>query len=325
MSAVLCKEIADPPVLTVEEVPSPTLGSGQVRVRIRAAGVNFADTLIVAGKYQHKPDLPFTPGLEAAGEIIECAPDVTKFALGDRVIAMLSIGAFAEEGVADAERILKIPDNMDFATAAGFPVAYGTSHAALDYRAQLKAGEVLLVHGASGGVGLTAVEIGKILGATVIATASTPEKLEVARAAGADHLINYTTENIRDRVKEMTGGADVVYDPVGGDAFMQSLRCINWEGRLIVIGFASGTIPQIPANYLLVKNCSAVGFFWGAYMQKDPGVVMRSFDTLLGWYKDGKLKPHISHRLPLERAGEALDLLRQRKSTGKVVLTMDDS
>lgn len=320
MRAMFCKELTGPDGLALGEAPPPAAGDGQVQIAVHACGLNFADTLITQGKYQVRPDLPFVPGMEVGGEIIACGKGVTGFRPGDRVLATTGVGGLAEEVVADSDRVWKIPDSMDFATAAAFPVAYGTSHGALRYRVNLQAGEVLLVHGASGGVGLTAVEVGKAVGATVIATASSDEKLQVARDHGADHGINYTTESIRDRVKALTGGADVVYDPVGGDAFMESLRCINWEGRILVIGFASGTIPQIPANYLLLKNCAAVGFFWGAYQDRDPAVIRRSMDEALVWYGEGKFKPHISHRLPLEKAADGFNLLAARKSTGKVVI-----
>lgn len=320
MRAILCKELTGIDGLELGEAPSPVAGPGEVRIAVHACGLNFADTLITQGKYQVKPEMPFVPGMEVGGEIIDCGDGVTDFKPGDRVLATTGTGGLAEEVVAESSRVWKIPDMMDFATAASFPVAYGTSHAALRYRVELQAGEVLLVHGASGGVGLTAVEVGKAVGATVIATASSEEKLQVARDHGADYGINYSTESIRDRVKELTGGADVVYDPVGGDTFMESLRCINWEGKIIVIGFASGTIPQIPANYLLLKNCSAVGFFWGAYQDRDPGVIRRTMDEALSWFAGGKFKPHISHRLPLADATEGFKLLLARKSTGKVVV-----
>jgi NADPH2:quinone reductase len=317
---VVCKELGGPETLEVAEVDAPTLGPGQVRIDVHAAGLNFGDTLIIQGKYQERPDPPFTPGMELAGVIAEKASDVEGLEPGTKVIAMTGTGAFAEQVVTDADWVLPLPDSVDLVQAAGFPVAYGTSHVALDHRAHLKSGEVLLVLGASGGVGLTAVEIGKAMGATVIAAASSAEKLEVARQYGADHLIDYSTESVRDRVLELTGGADVVYDPVGGDAFMQSLRCINWEGRIIVIGFAAGTIQQVPSNYILLKNCSVMGALWGAYRRKDPATMRTSLDALIGWLAEGKIKPHISHQLPLEKAEEAFRLMMERKSTGKVVL-----
>ena len=320
MRAVLCTAIGGPDGLVLGEVESRPLKAGEARIKVHACGVNFADTLIIQGKYQVRPEPPFTPGIELAGVVAETAPDVTRIKPGQRVLGMMSHGAFAEEAVLPAKRVIGIPDAMDFTTAAAFPVAYGTSHVGLGHRAGLKAGEVLLVHGASGGVGLTAVEIGKAFGATVIATASSAEKLAIAKAHGADHVIDYSRESVRDRVKALTGGADVVYDPVGGAAFDQSLRCINWEGRMLVIGFASGHIPQVPANLLLVKNCAAVGVFWGAYLERDPMVVERSLATLFGWWAEGKLKPHVSERLPLAEAGTALKRLTSRRSTGKIVL-----
>lgn len=321
MRAVLCKQLGGPETLALCEVKPPALGPGQVRIEVHAAGINFADTLAIAGKYQERSEPPFTPGMEVAGVVTERAEAAGRVKVGDRVIAMTGTGGYAEEVVTDADWVLAVPDGVTMVEAAGFPVAYGTSHLALAHRAQLEAGEVLLVLGAAGGVGLTAVEIGKAMGATVIAAASSPEKLAVARAYGADHGIDYTRENIRDRVKELTGGADVVYDPVGGDAFLQALRCINWEGRIVVVGFAAGTIQQVPANYILLKNCSVMGALWGAYRRRDSETMRASLNTLIGWLGEGKLRPHSSHQLPLEQAGEALRLLLDRKSTGKIVLT----
>jgi NADPH2:quinone reductase len=325
MRAVLCKEFAGPEKLVIEDVPSPPLRDGAVRVKVRAAGLNFGDTLLVSGQYQDKPPLPFIPGMEIAGVVAEVAPGVKHLKIGDRVLGSVGRGGYAEEVVADADAVHRIPDSMDFAIAAGFPVAYSTSHGAFLWRARLKPGETVLVLGASGGVGLTAVEIAKAMGASVIAAAGSAEKLAVAKRAGADHLIDYTTENLRERVKEITGGrgADVVYDPVGGDAFDQSLRSIAWEGRIIIIGFAGGRVPQIPANIVLVKNIDILGFFWGSYRRHKPHLMAESLDQLLRWFDEGKLKPHISHRLPLGQVKEALDLLRTRKSTGKVVLTIE--
>ena len=324
MKAVLCTQWGSPEDLVVEEVESPMVAAGQVKMAVHACGINFGDTLMIAGQYQVKPPFPFTPGFEVAGEIMEAGEGVTQYKAGDRVIAFTDYGGYAEEVVVRAASCLPIPHNMNFVDAAAFMVAYGTSHLALDHRARLQAGEVLLVHGAAGGVGLTAVEIGKQMGATVIATASTPAKLAIAQQYGADHLINYREENFRDRVKEITDGkgADVIYDPVGGDVFDQSLRCINWEGRLLVIGFASGHIPQAPANLTLVKNCSIVGVYWGAYAIKQPLTLLQSMQTLLGWYSQGKLKPHISATFPLEQVAQAMNMLTNRQSTGKVVLTV---
>lgn len=322
MKAIICDEWGKPEALKLAERPSPAIEPGKVRIGIHACGVNFADTLIIQGLYQEKPPFPFSPGMEVAGEILELGAGVTHLRVGDRVAAITGHGGYAEEVVIDAQTVLPIPLMMDFATAAGFAITYGTSHIALARRAQLQAGEVLLVHGAAGGVGLTAVEIGKRLGATVIATASTPEKLALAQQYGADYLINYRQEKFRDRVKEITNGkgANVIYDPVGGDVFDESLRCIAWEGRLLVIGFADGRIPQLPVNLALVKNMSVVGVYWGGYSVRQPRVITDSLRTLLAWYAEGKIKPHISQTYPLADAPTALNSLINRQSTGKVVL-----
>jgi NADPH2:quinone reductase len=323
MRAVVCKTLGDPKLLSVEELPPPPLGPGKVRLAVHAAGVNFADSLIVQGLYQEKPALPFVPGFEVSGVVTELGAGVGEFQLGDRVMGMPSSGGYADEAVVDAAALYKIPDQMSFEHAAGFPLAYGTSHGALEWRAALKPGEVLLVHGAAGGVGLTAVEIGKAMGATVIATASSPQKLAVAKSRGADHLIDTSSDDVRTRIKEVLGnrGVDVAYDPVGGEAFDASLRSIAWEGRIVVIGFAGGKIPQIPANILLVKNCTVIGFYWGSYRTKKPRLVRRSLETLLDWAAEGKLKPHVSDRFPLEQAADAIEMLKTRQATGKVVLT----
>jgi NADPH2:quinone reductase len=328
MRAILCDAFGPIDALRTGEIAiaPAALADGEVRLRMRAAAANFADTVMIAGKYQEQPELPFVPGLEGAGEVVEIGPGVTGLNVGDRVMATLRYGAFAEQAVTGAKEVYPIPDGLDFAEAAAVPVAYGTSHIALTRRAGLQPGETLLVLGAAGGVGLTAVEIGKALGATVIAAASGPDKLALAQAYGADHLVDYTKDDMRAAIREITGGkgADVIYDPVGGDAFKTALRCIAWEGRLLVIGFASGEVPQAAANYLLVKNASVVGVYWGAYRQHNPELIRKSFATLGGWFADGTLrKPHISHRLPLARAVEALTLLTTRRSTGKVVLTID--
>ncbi len=323
MRAVLCKEFGGPEKLVIEEVPPPPIRDGAVRIAIHAAGVNFADTLLITGQYQDKPPFPFTPGMEVSGIVTEIGGGVNKLRVGDRVLASIGRGGYADETVAEADIVHRIPENMDFVTAAGFPVAYSTSHGAYAWRGRLKAGEWVLVLGASGGVGLTAVEIAKAMGATVIAAAGGAEKLAVAKRAGADHLIDYKTESLRDRVKEITGGrgVDVVYDPVGGDVFDQSLRCIAWEGRIIVIGFAGGRIPQIPANLVLVKNIDVIGFFWGSYRRYKPHLMAESYGQLFRWFEEGKLKPHISHVLDLTEVAKAFELLTTRKSTGKVVLT----
>lgn len=324
MKAVLCQDWGDPESLVYTDVPSREPGPGEVKIRVRACGVNFADTLIIAGGYQVKPERPFSPGMEVAGEVLAVGEGVSGWQPGARVLTIVDYGGFAEEVIANAMTVLPLPESMDFETAAAFPIAYGTSHLALDHRGGLQPGETLLVFGAAGGVGLTAVEIGKRMGATVIACASTAEKLALAQSYGADHLINYREEDLRERVKAITGGggADVIYDPVGGDSFDQAMRVINWEGRLLVIGFASGRIPQLPVNLTLVKNCAVVGVFWGAYARRDPATLMQSLMTLIGWHASGGLKPHISATFPLPEAGRALRTLMNRQSTGKLVVTV---
>ncbi|HOW74449.1 MAG TPA: NADPH:quinone oxidoreductase family protein [Candidatus Competibacteraceae bacterium] len=325
MKAIVCHELTGPAALRLEEVPEPRPGSGQVRIRVRACGVNFADSLMIRGQYQKQPQPPFSPGFEVSGEVLELGADVEKIAVGDRVIAMTPLGGYAEQVVADVNHCVPLPAAMSWEHGAAFPVVFGTSHIALWHRARLRAGETLVVHGASGGVGLTAVAIGKQLGATVIATASGPKKLEVAREHGADHLIDSSHEDVRARIKELTAGrgADVVYDPVGGDLFTVSLRSIAFEGRILVIGFAGGTVPQIPANHLLVKNVDVIGVNWPAYAELHPQVMTESFQTLIHWYLDGIIKPHVSATYPLEQAVEALNQVIARKTTGKVVITMD--
>lgn len=324
MRAVRCKTWGSPADLTIDDIEPPALAPGGVRIAVRAAGVNFADTLIIAGQYQIKPPLPFTPGFEVAGEVVECAADVIRCKVGERVLAVVSHGGFAEEVVAAESEVYPLPDAVDNVMAAAFPVAYGTSHFGLKYKAHLSEGEVLLVHGAAGGVGLTAVEVARRLGATVIATAGGARKLAVAAEYGAEHLIDYHTEDIRERVKDITRGrgADVVYDPVGGAAFDASLRCTAEGGRILIVGFASGTVPQIPANILLVKNLTVIGYFWGPYRWLAPEAMNASFAELLAWLAEGKIRPHVSRTYPLEQAREALEVLRARRSTGKIVLTV---
>lgn len=323
MKAVLCRDWGGPESLTVEEVAAPVPGPDQVLIEVAAAGVNFADTLMIAGKYQEKPDFPFSPGLEIAGTVRVLGANVSGLAEGQRVMALTDWGGYAEAALARAGDVHAIPDSLGWAEAAGFPITYGTAHAALRWHADLQPGEVLLVHGAAGGVGLAAVEIGKAIGATVIATAGGAEKLAVAKAHGADHLVDYRSEDIRDRVKELTAGkgADVVFDPVGGDVFDASLRCIAWSGRILVIGFAAGRVPQVPANILLVKNIAVMGVYWGSYRKHAPERLVEEFRELFGWYEAGRLQPHVSHKLDLSAAGAAMALLLQRRSTGKVVLT----
>src|ERR1043166_103107 len=317
MKAVLCRAWGTPDVLRFEAVEARAVRPNEVRIRVRAAGVNFADTLMVGGTYQVKPPFPFIPGLEAAGVIVEVGADVAGLQAGHRVLAVLrNGGASAEEIVVNAASVVAIPDAMDFVTAAAFPVAYGTSHFALTHRGHLTPGETLLVLGAAGGVGLTAVEIGKAMGARVIAAAGGKEKLAVAQTHGADAVIDYTTESIRDRVREFTSGkgADVVYDPVGGDAFDQALRAVNWEAGMLIIGFAGGRIQAVPANLILVKNISVIGVVWGAQAERDPVWISRNLAELLRWWEAGRVKPRISKTFPLGAAVEALTALLSRRS-----------
>ncbi len=326
MKAVLCKQFGPPESLVLEAVASPTPGPGEVRLRVHAAGVNFPDTLIIEGKYQYKPEFPFSPGGEVAGEVLEVGAAVTDVAPGDRVMAGMTYGAFAEEVVAGAERVMRIPDELDFLTAASMSLTYGTAAHALIERGRLQAGETLLVHGAAGGVGLSMVEVGKAMGARVIATAGTEEKLRAAKSHGADEVINYVENEFRDAVKDLTDGkgADVICDPVGGDVFDQSLRCINWGGRLLVIGFASGRIASAPANLVLLKGCSLVGVFWGSYIERDPEGNAANFERIFQWWREGAIKPHISHTFPLAQASDALYALLERKVIGKAVLKIVD-
>jgi len=302
------------------DIADPAPGAGEVLLDIAACGLNFADLLMADGTYQETPAPPFTLGMEVCGTVIAQGADVDQPAIGTRVAVFGGQGGLAEKGLFPAALCRPVPDTMTDAIAAGFMVAYGTSHLALSRRAQLQPGETLLVLGAAGGVGLTAVEIGKAMGATVIAVARGADKLTVAEEAGADHLIDSTTDDVKAVVKSL-GGADVVYDPVGGDAFKAALGACNREARVIVIGFASGDLPQIPANIILVKNITVIGFYWGGYLGFNPQVLTDSLAELMGWHAQGKLHPHVSHILPLDRAGDALELMRTRKSTGKVVVT----
>ena len=307
---------------TLRHLPDPTPAPGEARVAIHACGLNFADLLMADGKYQEKPALPFTPGLELAGTVIDLGPGTKGPAPGTRVAVYGGKGGLAEQGCFPVESLLPIPASMSFAEAAGFQIAYGTSHLALAHKARLQPGETLLVLGAAGGVGLTAVEVGKRMGARVIASARGPEKLAIATAAGADAVIDSDHPDLKSALKEL-GGVDVVYDPVGGAAFDAALRATRPDGRILAIGFASGTVPQIPANLLLVKNITVIGFWWGGYLAFAPHLLRDSIATLLDWHGKGQLHPHVSHRLPLDRLAEGLDLLRSRVATGKVVIEMD--
>ena len=324
MRAILCRDFGPVDDLAFVELPSPSIGAGQVKIRVRACGVNFPDILMVQGSYQLKPPLPFSPGLEVAGEISAVGDDVRGLEVGQRVVSTLMWGGFAEEVMASALMSLPIPDTLSFEEAAAIPLAYGTAHVALTHRAQLKPGETLLVLGAAGGVGLAAVELGTRLGARVIAAASTSEKLELAQEYGAAGVINYTDQSLRDRVKDLTDGrgADVIFDPVGGDLFDQALRRIAWEGRYLVIGFASGRIPSAPANIALLKNASIMGVFWGAYWQNDAAVIHQSFAELMSLYDAGQIKPHIHRTYPLDQAVAALRELQERRALGKVIITV---
>ena len=321
MKAVVCRDLTGIDGLALEELPDPgSPGPGQVRLRIAAAGLNYADLLVTAGKYQVKHQPPFVPGFEAAGIVEAVGPEVAEIQVGDRVMAIPEAGGFAEAAIVAADAVYPAPKGLGAAEAAGFPIAYGTSYLALVEQAKLVAGETLLVHGAAGGVGLTAVEIGKALGAHVVATAGGPDKCAVAKAHGADHVIDYKSEDIRERVKALVGGVDVVYDPVGGSTFEASLRVMNWNARILIIGFAGGPVPQIPANILLVKNVAAMGFYFGSWRRHRPDVAARSFAALNGMVDAGQLQPLVSHRLPLAEFRQALGLIQARQSTGKVVL-----
>lgn len=326
MRALVCKELSGIDSLAVEEVPVPEPAAGEVRIRVRAAGVNFADTLIVAGNYQVRPPLPFSPGFEVAGVVDAVGPGVTDFTGGERVMAVADWGGFAEAVVVPQGQAFCLPDGVEDTVAASFPVAYGTSHFGLKFKAALRPCESLLVLGAAGGVGLTAVETGKLLGAQVIAAATGEARMAIAREAGADHTVDSRAPDFRDTVKALTGGrgADVVYDPVGGHAFEQALRCTALGGRILIVGFASGEVPQIPANLLLVKNISVIGYYWGAHRTLAPDALAASFRELLDWLGDGRLRPHVSKTYPLTDAIAALKDLRARKTTGKVVLTIAD-
>jgi NADPH2:quinone reductase len=322
MKALLCKEYGPPSKLVIEDVPELTPGDHEVVIRVHAAGVNFPDTLIIQNKYQFKPPLPFSPGGECAGVIESVGARVQRLAPGQRVVAFPGHGAFAEQVRCSADMIVPMPDGLDFVTASAFVMTYGTMlHALLD-RAALRAGESLLVLGASGGVGLAAIEIGKALGARVIAAASSPEKLAVCREHGADALIDYERESLRDRVKAFAGGGvDVVCDPVGGRFTEEALRSTAWRGRLLVVGFASGEIPRIPGNLALLKGCSVVGVFWGDYARREPVRFADDLRTLFGWLREGRLKPRIAGVYPIERGAEALTALMERRVSGKLVIT----
>jgi NADPH:quinone reductase len=322
MRAVLCKEFGPPESLVIEDLPSPKAGEGEVVVSVKACGVNFPDILIIQGKYQFKPPMPFSPGAEASGIIKEVGEGVQNYKVGDKVLLFSAAGMFLQEIAVNASTLVPYPEGLDFASAAGFYMTYGTSYYALKDRAELQPGETLLVLGAAGGVGLAAVELGKALGAKVIAAAGSDEKLEICKQYGADLTINYAKEDLKDAIKSLTGGngVDVIYDPVGSHYAEPALRGMAWGGRYLVIGFAAGDIPKIPLNLTLLKSCSIVGVFWGAFRQREPkrerALLLEMYDML----KEGKLKPHVSATYPLEKVADALNDISNRKIIGKAVL-----
>lgn len=322
MKALICNEWGPIDALTIEDVPNPEAGPGMVVLDVAAAGVNFPDALIVQGLYQFKPPFPFSPGGEVAGTVASVGEGVTNVVVGDRVIAAPGWGGFAEQLlVPDASQCVPIPDDMDMTTAAAFVMTYGTSYHALVDRADPKPGEKLLVLGAAGGVGLAAVEIGKTLGLEVTAAASTDEKLAVCREHGADHTINYTSDDLKEAAKKISGGGfDIVYDPVGGAYTEQALRATGWKGRLLVVGFAAGQIPSIPLNLTLLKGCDIRGVFWGSFVARNPEANTSNLKTLMRMFAEGTIKPHISALYDLEHAAEAIQYLADRKATGKVVV-----
>jgi NADPH2:quinone reductase len=326
MKAIRCNNWGLPDTLTIEELPNPSPEPGQVAINVKAAGVNFPDVLVIQNKYQFKPDLPFTPGSELSGVVSAVGVGVKHVKAGDRVIAFIPHGAFAQQVVVSANSVMPMPPEMAFDTAAAFALTYGTSHHALVDRAQLKPGETLLVLGAAGGVGLAAIEIGKAIGARVIAAASSDEKLDICRLHGADATINYTKENLRGAIKATAGekGPDVIYDPVGGIYTESAFRSIAWRGRYLVVGFANGDIPKIPLNIALLKGASLVGVFWGEFAKREPQASKLAFRELMAWWSEGKIKPHISGRYALKDTAAALNDLAARKATGKIVILPEE-
>ncbi|MEZ5857021.1 MAG: NADPH:quinone oxidoreductase family protein [Hyphomicrobiaceae bacterium] len=325
MRALRCHTLGDMGSLSIDEIATPECGAGQVRIGVKAAGVNFPDILMIEGKYQVKPEMPFIPGLEVAGEVLEVGAGVSHVKAGDRVIAFArKAGGFASEIVLPGGIVTPIPASMDFETAAAFPIAYGTAHFALAYRGKLEAGETLVVLGATGGVGLAAIECGKLLGARVIAAAGGAEKIALAKSYGADEVIDYKAENLRDRLRELTNGegVDVVFDPVGGNYFDQCVRAIGWEGRILVVGFASGDIPKVPANLILVKNFSVVGVVFGEHSARYPDQSRALLTELLTAWEQGKLKPRLWKAYPLSQATDAFAEITSRRVQGKMVLTI---
>lgn len=320
--AIICTEYGDASKLKFDEIPVQALGKRAARIKVLAAGVNFLDTLIIRGQYQLKPPMPFSPGVEIAGEIVEVGDQVSNVKVGDRVMAFVMYGGYTEEIQLPAEQLVPIPEAMSYADAAAFPVVYGTAMHALTQKAKLQSGESVLVLGATGGAGMATVQIAKLMGATVYAAGGSAQKLQAAIAAGADHVIDYSTTNIKKAMKELTGGkgVDVVFDAVGGDYFDQALRSLAWEGRLLVVGFAAGRIPEPPVNVLLLKSSNLMGVFWGQFAQRDPAANAANFQQLFQWYLQGTLKPHIHQTYPLENAAEALQAIENREVVGKAVL-----
>ena len=324
MKAVICREFAPVDELEIGTFDAPEVAPGKVLIDVEAAGVNFPDGLMVQGKYQTKPPVPFVPGSELGGTVRALGEGVTGFAVGDRVVAFSGTGGFAQQALVPAAQVFPLPDAADAVVASGMLITYGTSYHALKDRAQLQSGETLLVLGAAGGVGLAAVELGALMGARVIAAASTDEKLALARTYGAAETINYSTEDFRERLKELTGGkgVDVVYDPVGGDLTVPAIKSLAWYGRLLVVGFAAGQIPQIPANLLLLKSASAVGVLWGNSLRADPVHHAGNIAQLLEWLAAGRIKPEVDTVFPLDQAVEAINHVMERRAQGKVILTM---
>ena len=322
MKAIVCEQFGPPSSLVLKDLPPLEAGEKEVVIEVKACSLNFPDTLIIQGKYQYKPDLPFTPGSDIAGKVKAVGAKVKNVAVGDEVFGFVPNGGFAEEVVAPAKNVFPKPPLMNNAIGASFLMAYGTSYHALKNRAQLKTGETLVVLGASGGVGLAAVELGKLMGARVIACASSAEKLALCEEYGADEGINYSEEDLKTRIKELTEGkgADVVYDPVGDKFSEPALRAMAWEGRFLVVGFAAGDIPKIPLNLALLKGCQIVGVFWGSWAMQFPNENMRNTMELIQWHAQGKLKPHIHAVYPLEEAQKAMEEMMQRKVRGKVVI-----
>ncbi len=324
MKAVLCKSYGPPENLVMEDVPTPAPGAGQVLVDVRTSALNFPDVLMIQGKYQSQPEFPFSPGGEFAGVVSAVADDVSTWQVGDEVFGGIGHGAFAEQVAVPAGALRKKPAALSFAQASGIGTTYGTSYYALKQRAQLQPGENLLVLGAAGGVGLAAVELGKAMGARVIAAASSAEKLAVAREAGADEVIDYSDGELKEKVKALTDGkgADVIYDPVGGELFDQCMRCINWYGRVLIVGFVGGDIPRVPTNLILLKSCQVVGVFYGAFSARHPDEREQNFAEIMGMVEEGKIKPLIGKEYAFNEYADALNCLDRRQAIGKVVLNI---